>query len=135
MSCRGSQRATAEPRNGSIPPRRWRVRGSCCAAKISRALAIDACTVRMVREMLQSPAPVQEKEHPVKQYLLSIYQPEEAIPPSATLASIMRDVNALRQEMKAAGVWVFSGGLHPAGTATVIRPRERDVLITDGPYI
>ena len=47
----------------------------------------------------------------------------------------MRDVNALRREMKTAGAWVFTGGLHPPSTATVVRLKEREVLTTDGPYI
>jgi hypothetical protein len=36
--------------------------------------------------------------------------------------------------MKRAGAWVFSGGLHDASTATVVRVRDREPLITDGPY-
>ena len=47
----------------------------------------------------------------------------------------MRDVERLQDEMKKAGVWVFSGGLHPAGTATVVRQHGGEVLTTDGPYI
>jgi hypothetical protein len=43
----------------------------------------------------------------VKQYLLSIYQPDGAPPGRDTLDKIMRDVYALRQEMKNAGAWVF----------------------------
>jgi hypothetical protein len=46
----------------------------------------------------------------------------------------MRDVNALRQEMKAAGAWVFAGGLHPPSTATVVRVQDGDVLTVDGPF-
>jgi hypothetical protein len=34
----------------------------------------------------------------------------------------------------AAGAWVFAGGLHGPETATVLRPKDGDVLITDGPY-
>ena len=62
-------------------------------------------------------------------YLLSVYQP--AGDPPANLDEIVRDVRALDEEMRAAGVWVFSGGLHPPDTATVVR----DDLITDGPFI
>jgi hypothetical protein len=47
----------------------------------------------------------------------------------------MRDVGAWRDELKDAGAWVFSGGLHPASTATVVRPQGDDVLTTDGPYV
>ena len=44
------------------------------------------------------------------QYLLSIYQPDGSEQPAPhVLQAIMKDVNALRQEMKAAGAWVFSG--------------------------
>ena len=70
----------------------------------------------------------------MKQYLLSIYQPDGGVPPPEVLAAVMRDVNALIAETKAAGVWVFNGGLHPASTATVVRAEHGDILITDGPY-
>jgi hypothetical protein len=70
----------------------------------------------------------------VKRYLLSVYQPGETPPPEVDLERIMRDIGALDEEMKAAGVWVFAGGLHPPSTATVLRPEGDDVLTTDGPY-
>ncbi|HEX9526352.1 MAG TPA: YciI family protein [Streptosporangiaceae bacterium] len=73
----------------------------------------------------------------MKRYLLSIYQPDGDPPPPEVLEPIMRDLAALGQEMKAAGVWVFNGGLHAPGTATVLRLQDDDdeVLITDGPYL
>jgi hypothetical protein len=37
-------------------------------------------------------------------------------------------------DMKAAGAWVFNGGLHPASTATVLRLQAGELLMTDGPY-
>lgn len=70
----------------------------------------------------------------MKQYLLSIYQPDGPTPPPEMLAKVMRDVTALIDETKAAGVWVFNGGLHPPSTATVVRYKRGDALITDGPY-
>ena len=70
----------------------------------------------------------------MNQYLLSIYQPDGEAPPPHVLQAVMRDVNALQQEMKAAGAWVFNGGLHPPATATVVRVRGGDALITDGPF-
>lgn len=69
------------------------------------------------------------------QYLLSIYQPDGGPPPPEVLEPIMRDVAALGQEMKAAGVWVFNGGLHAPSTATVVRLQDGEVLTTDGPYL
>jgi hypothetical protein len=71
----------------------------------------------------------------MKQYLLSIYQPDGPPPAAAVLQGIMQEVKAVRDEMKAAGAWVFSGGLHPPSTSTVVRFKDREVLTTDGPYI
>lgn len=71
----------------------------------------------------------------MKQYLLSVYQPGDRMPEPAVLEGIMRNVSAVRQEMKTAGAWVFSGGLHPPSTSTVVRFKDREVLTTDGPYI
>ncbi|MDQ4027658.1 MAG: YciI family protein [Actinomycetota bacterium] len=70
----------------------------------------------------------------MKQYLLSVYQPDGDPPPPDVLEPIMRDLDALNEEMKAVGAWVFSGGLHPPSTATVVRHVHGDVLTTDGPY-
>lgn len=70
----------------------------------------------------------------MKQYLLSIVQPDGDPPPPETLGPIMQNVQALDREMQAAGVWVFAGGLHPPSTATVVRARSDEVLLTDGPF-
>jgi hypothetical protein len=70
----------------------------------------------------------------MKQYMLSVYQPDGEPPPPQALEKIMRNVRAVREEMKAAGGWVFAGGLHPPSTATVLRPTDGDVLTTDGPF-
>jgi hypothetical protein len=71
----------------------------------------------------------------MKQYLLSIYQPDGDPPPDDVLAEIMRDLRALDQELRSAGAWVFSGGLHPPSTATVVHPRREGMPMTDGPYV
>jgi hypothetical protein len=68
-------------------------------------------------------------------YLLSVYQPDGGPPPREVLEKVMRDVYALRDEMKAAGVWVFAGGLHEPNTATVVRVGDGEDLVTDGPYV
>jgi hypothetical protein len=47
----------------------------------------------------------------------------------------MRDVNAIHKEMKAADARVFGGGLYPPSTATVVRPKDGELLLTDGPFI
>jgi hypothetical protein len=71
----------------------------------------------------------------MKQYLLSIYQPDGDPPPREVLDKIMRDVRALRQEMQDAGALVLTSGLHAPSTATVLRFEKGEVLMTDGPYV
>ena len=70
----------------------------------------------------------------MRQYLLTIYQPDGPPPPPEDLEPIMRDLDALNREIQAAGAWVFAGGLHPPSTATVLRAQGEEVLVTDGPY-
>jgi|SRR5450631_2283776 hypothetical protein len=70
----------------------------------------------------------------MQHYLLSVYQPDGDPPPPAVLTKVMREVDALNVELKAAGAWVFTAGLHPPSTATVVRLQGADVLITDGPF-
>jgi hypothetical protein len=70
----------------------------------------------------------------MRHYLLSIYMPDEGTPEPEFLERVMSDLAVLNDEMKAAGSWVFTGGLHAASTATVVRDRGGEVLMTDGPY-
>ena len=71
----------------------------------------------------------------MNQYMLSIVYPADSQPPApAALQAIMKDVSALQAEMKAAGAWVFAAGLHPPSTATVVRVKDGELLMTDGPY-
>ena len=69
------------------------------------------------------------------QYMLTIYQPDGEPPPPELMESVARELHALNQEIKAAGAWVFSRGLHAPSTATVVRVRDREVVTTDGPYV
>ena len=69
------------------------------------------------------------------QYLLTVVEPSGVEPPSPEfLARIMADVDAVDREMRDAGVWVFAGGLHPPSTATVLRAKDGEVIMTDGPF-
>ncbi|MCZ4124024.1 YciI family protein [Streptomyces sp. H39-S7] len=68
-------------------------------------------------------------------YLLSVMQPQGEPPAPEVLQEIMRNVEALHEELKAAGAWVFAGGLHAPSTATVVRLQDGEVLTTDGPYL
>ena len=69
------------------------------------------------------------------QYLLSVHMVEGADEPAPEeIEQAYKDVDTLNDELKAAGVWVFAGGLHPPTTATVVRVEEGEVLVTDGPF-
>jgi hypothetical protein len=70
----------------------------------------------------------------MKQYLLSIYQPDGEPPPPELLEPVMKNVSALLDEAKSSGAWVFNAGLHPPSTATVVRVEKGGMLTTDGPF-
>jgi hypothetical protein len=80
-------------------------------------------------------APVTSNEEmAMKQYLLSVYQPDGPQPAPEVLGPIMEKVRRVREEMKAAGAWVFAGGLHDPSSATVVRVQNGDTLTVDGPF-
>lgn len=71
----------------------------------------------------------------MKQYLLSVWGDDTAEPPAPEILEQMyKDVDALNNEIKEAGAWVFAGGLLPSASATTVRLKGDDVLTTDGPY-
>ena len=41
----------------------------------------------------------------------------------------------MNRDLKAANSWVFTAGLHAPSTATVIRSKNGDVSMTDGPFV
>jgi hypothetical protein len=71
----------------------------------------------------------------VKQYLLSIYQPEGEPPTEEILDRIGAQLHQMNEELKATGSWVFSRGLHEPSSATVVHVRDGQALTTDGPYL
>ena len=68
-------------------------------------------------------------------YLLSIYQPDGPIPPPDVLTRVMSDIDEINRDLRATGSWVFAGGLHAPSTATVVRVKDGETLMTDGPFI
>ena len=69
------------------------------------------------------------------QYLVAIYHPDD-YDPSVETEAMSRDIDALNEEMEAAGVRVFVGGLTAASNARSLRAQPNGkVLITDGPYL
>jgi hypothetical protein len=71
------------------------------------------------------------------QYLLAVYgnEAELAAMPPEQMQRAFDQVDAFNAEVKAAGAWVFAGGLQPTGTATVVRDVGGEIVTTDGPYI
>jgi hypothetical protein len=100
-----------------------------------RRMSIRAEPVRVEGENRHNAGDYAKERHEMKQYLLSVYQPQGEPPPPEVLAGIMADLEALNEEMKAAGAWVFTARLHAPSTATVVRLQDGDVLTTDGPYV
>ena len=68
-------------------------------------------------------------------YLVAIHLPDD-FDPSLVDEATVRDIDALNEEMEAAGVRIFAGGLSSASSAKSLRAQpDGDVLITDGPYL
>ena len=69
------------------------------------------------------------------QYLVAIHHPD-TYDPSVEDAAMTRAIDVLNDEMVAAGVRVFVGGLHPARSATSLRAQpDGTVVVSDGPYL
>ena len=70
------------------------------------------------------------------QYLLTIYMDEsaagDATPEQRT--QTMEAYNALTEEIKQAGAFLGGEGLQPTSTATTVRVRDGEPLLTDGPF-
>jgi hypothetical protein len=71
----------------------------------------------------------------MKQFLVAIHHPDD-YDPSVEDETMVRDIDMLNEEMEAAGVRFFAGGLHPASSAKALRTMPGGkVLVTDGPYL
>ena len=69
------------------------------------------------------------------QYLVAIHHPDD-YDPSVETEAMSRDIDVLNDEMVAAGVRIFVGGLSAASNArSLLAQPNGKVLITDGPYL
>ncbi|MGA6161215.1 YciI family protein [Amycolatopsis magusensis] len=70
----------------------------------------------------------------MKQYLLAV-QLDESVPETEeeTRAQMAR-TGRVTEEIRAAGAWVFTGGLQPSHATTVVRPANGTTTMTDGPF-
>jgi hypothetical protein len=69
------------------------------------------------------------------QYLVAIHHPNN-YDPSTEDEAMHHDIDVLNEEMVAAGVRIFVGGLRPPSSAKSLRAQPNGkVLIIDGPYL
>ena len=75
----------------------------------------------------------------MSQYLLSTYAVEGEVPGAPRtpeeMQAFMERVAALEAEMEASGTFVFGGALHGPDATTVVRVRDGDPVMTDGPFV
>ena len=70
------------------------------------------------------------------QYLMSVWHsPKNPVPSDPeVMQKAFEATDAFNNELQAAGAWVFGGGLHEPGSATVVCATDGDPLMTDGPF-
>jgi len=75
----------------------------------------------------------------MSQYLLSTFaadgEPPSPPPSQETMQAMMERIVALEADMDAAGTFVFGGHLHGPDAATVVRMRNAELVMTDGPFV
>jgi hypothetical protein len=65
------------------------------------------------------------------QYLISVIDDKTGTATPTEMAAI----DAFNDRLRAKGNWVFAGGLASRSTATVVDNRDRETVVTDGPYL
>lgn len=69
------------------------------------------------------------------QYLLSVHSVEgDPVPAPEVVQEMYAAVEVFNGELQQSGAWVFAGGLHAADSATTVRLKDGEVLLTDGPF-
>ena len=73
----------------------------------------------------------------MKTYLISLFSPDGPPPADLDLTQVMADLEVVNADIRAAGGWVFAGGLADQGSATTIRTSGAvaDAVLTDGPFV
>ncbi|OLF06558.1 hypothetical protein BLA60_31855 [Actinophytocola xinjiangensis] len=67
-------------------------------------------------------------------YLLAVQYDETSQHTEEEVQAQMARTGRVTHEMKAAGTWVFVGGLRPSHATTLVRPGNGTTTITDGPF-
>lgn len=69
-------------------------------------------------------------------YLVAIHRPNGYDPSVSEDASMARDIDTLNDEMKAAGIRIFVGGLRPPGDAISLRKQANgELVLSEGAYL
>src|SRR2546426_672026 len=68
-------------------------------------------------------------------FMLSVQNDESVpLPEGAEWDASLARVEAVNDEMRAQGIWVFGGGLQLSDSAKVVRVRDGATTMTDGPF-
>ena len=68
-------------------------------------------------------------------YMLAVHHsPDAPPPPPDEMQKAFAQVGQFNEAVKAAGAWVFAGGLYPPEIATVVRTEGGETITTDGPF-
>jgi hypothetical protein len=81
--------------------------------------------------------PPVQRRNAMTMYMLSVHNDpavDFASIPEEEQQQIFADTDKVSDELKAAGKWVFAGGLGPIESATTVDGRGESSVITDGPY-
>jgi hypothetical protein len=90
------------------------------------------CFVNMIREEFSVRLRYNTS---MPQYMVAIHHPDD-YDPSTEDEAMHRDIDEINEEMIAAGIRTFVGGLHPAGTAKSLRRQpDGSVAVSDGSYL
>jgi hypothetical protein len=69
-------------------------------------------------------------------YLVAIHHPDDYDPAAVEDEAMIRDIHALNEEMIAAGIRLFAGGLQPVSQARSLQAQpDGQVLESEGPYL
>ncbi|GGB85761.1 sigma associated protein [Knoellia flava TL1] len=69
------------------------------------------------------------------QYLLSVPgSVDDEMPSDEAIQQMFADVEKFNDKVRAAGKWVFAGGLEPISSATVVDATGEKPIVTDGPF-
>jgi len=79
---------------------------------------------------------LEKKGSVLPQYLVAIHHPDDYSPAAAEGQAMSRAIDVLNEEMVAAGIRVFVGGLQPIDQARSLQARpDGEVLLRQGPHL